>query len=81
MRRRAADDTSRVTAAFSRERLDADRAKLDAIAGELLGLVNEPLSELAVQPETIATVEQLGGARCRDRATRRVGWIAASRSA
>jgi uncharacterized membrane protein YphA (DoxX/SURF4 family) len=60
MRRRAADDTSRVTAAFSRERLDADRAKLDVIAGELLGLVNEPLSELAVQPQTIATVEQLG---------------------
>jgi len=60
MRRRAADDTSRVTAAFSRERLDAERAKLDVIAGELLGLVNEPLSELAVQSQTIATVEQLG---------------------
>ena len=60
MRQRAADDGSRVSAPFSRERLDADRAKLDAIAGELLGLVNEPLSELAVQSQTIATVEQLG---------------------
>ena len=74
MRQRAADDGSRVSAPFSRERLDADRAKLDAIAGELLGLVNEPLSELAVQAQTIATVEQLGQARCHGRATRR-GWI------
>jgi len=60
MRQHAADDGSRVTAPFSRERLDADRAKLDATASELLGLVNEPLSELAVQSQTIATVEQLG---------------------
>lgn len=60
MRQRAANDGSWVTAPFSRERLDADRAKLDAIAGELLGFVNEPLSELAVQTQTIATVEQLG---------------------
>ncbi len=60
MRQRAAGDGSLVTAQFSRERLAADRAKLDAIAGELLGFVNEPLSELAVQSQFIATVEQLG---------------------
>jgi uncharacterized membrane protein YphA (DoxX/SURF4 family) len=60
MRRRAEADTARVTAPFARERLDADRAKMDAIATELLAFVNEPLSELAVQSQAIATVEQLG---------------------
>ncbi len=47
-------------APFTRERLDADRKKLDVIAGELLSYLNEPLSELAVQTQTIATVDQLG---------------------
>jgi uncharacterized membrane protein YphA (DoxX/SURF4 family) len=74
MRKRTADDQSRVTAPFSRERLDADRAKLDAIAAELLGLVNEPLSELAVQSQTIATVEQLGVGPI-PRAGDPAGWI------
>jgi uncharacterized membrane protein YphA (DoxX/SURF4 family) len=45
--------------AFSRERLDADRGKLDATADELLALVNEPVSELAAQAQSMATVEQL----------------------
>ncbi|WP_321477590.1 hypothetical protein [uncultured Paludibaculum sp.] len=47
-------------APFTRERLDADRQKLDVAAGELLSYVNEPLSELAVQTQAIATVDQLG---------------------
>jgi uncharacterized membrane protein YphA (DoxX/SURF4 family) len=45
---------------FTRERLDADRQKLDAMAAELLGYVDEPLAELAVQTQNIATVEQMG---------------------
>jgi uncharacterized membrane protein YphA (DoxX/SURF4 family) len=60
MRNRAAADPSRVSAPFTRERLAEDRGKLDGIAGELLGFVNEPLAELAVQAQTLATVDQLG---------------------
>ncbi|GEM_PF-2715716 len=60
MRRRIKEDESSVTAQFSRERVAADRKKLDVIAGEMLGSVNEPLSELAVQMQAIATVDQLG---------------------
>jgi len=59
VRRRLKDDESRVTAQFSHERLAADRKKLDVIAGEMLGFVNEPLSELAVQMQSIATAGQL----------------------
>ncbi|MGJ5816702.1 hypothetical protein [Paludibaculum fermentans] len=47
-------------APFTRERRDADRKKLDVIAGELLSYLNEPLSEMAVQTQGIATVDQLG---------------------
>jgi uncharacterized membrane protein YphA (DoxX/SURF4 family) len=53
-------DASSVSAAFSRERLDADRKKLDLMAAELLALVNEPLSQLAYEAQGIATVTQLG---------------------
>ena len=60
MRDRVRADTGLAATPFSRERLVAGRTKLDAIAGELLGLVNEPLSELDVQSQAIATVEQLG---------------------
>jgi uncharacterized membrane protein YphA (DoxX/SURF4 family) len=45
--------------AFSRERLDADRSKLDATADELVALVNEPVSELSAQAQAMATLEQL----------------------
>jgi uncharacterized membrane protein YphA (DoxX/SURF4 family) len=45
---------------FARERMDADRQKLDGIAAELLGCVNEPLAELAVQTQNIANVNQMG---------------------
>jgi uncharacterized membrane protein YphA (DoxX/SURF4 family) len=48
------------TTAFARERRDADRTKLDTMAAELLVYVNEPLAELAVQTQNIATVAQMG---------------------
>jgi uncharacterized membrane protein YphA (DoxX/SURF4 family) len=48
-----------VTAPFSRERLAEDRRKLDVMAGELLAFVNDPVEELAVQAQQIATVAQL----------------------
>lgn len=60
LRQRVAKDPSAVSALFTRERLDADRKKLDGIVDELLVYVNEPLSELAVQAQAIATVDQLG---------------------
>ena len=55
-------ETTPVNAAipFLHERLDADRTKLDAMSTELLGYVNEPIAELAVQTQSIATVEQMG---------------------
>lgn len=56
--RRRVNETA-LHAPFTRERLDADRQKLDQIEGELLSYTNEPLSELAVQMQTIATVDQL----------------------
>ncbi len=56
---RVQHDGSKTQAAFSRERLDADRKKLDLIADELLAIANEPLSELAVQVHLIATADQL----------------------
>jgi uncharacterized membrane protein YphA (DoxX/SURF4 family) len=59
MRERSGRDASSTDAPFSRERLDSDRTKLDAISGELLAFVNEPLTELAVQAEIVATVDQL----------------------
>ena len=71
---RARRDESRIDAAYSRERLDADRKKLDLIGSELLAIANEPLSELAVQVHLIANADQLGAgplARPRDPAV----WI------
>jgi uncharacterized membrane protein YphA (DoxX/SURF4 family) len=56
----SARDASKVSAAFSRERLDADRKKLDVMAAELLAVVNEPLSQLAYEAQGIATIPQLG---------------------
>lgn len=52
-------DGGRVTAPFSEERLAADRKRLDAIAGELLAFVNEPLIELSNQAQALETVEQM----------------------
>jgi uncharacterized membrane protein YphA (DoxX/SURF4 family) len=52
-------DAARTDAFYSKERLDADRKKLDTIAGEMLGLVNEPLYELALQAQMIATPQQM----------------------
>jgi uncharacterized membrane protein YphA (DoxX/SURF4 family) len=60
LRQRVSRDSGVTTAPFSRERLAEDRRKLDAIASELLGAVNEPLVELSVQAQTIATPEQMG---------------------
>ncbi len=52
-------DASQLDAPFSQERLDADRKKLDVIAAELTAFVNEPLAELAVQAQSLATVDQM----------------------
>jgi len=60
MRRRVAADASLANAPFSRERLAADRTKLDTIEGELLALTDEAVAELDVQSQTIATAAQLG---------------------
>jgi uncharacterized membrane protein YphA (DoxX/SURF4 family) len=60
LRDRVATDARRLHAAFTRERLDADRKKLDVVAAEMLAYVNEPLAELAAQTQQIATVAQLG---------------------
>lgn len=59
MLERVRRDATRLDAPYSRERLDADRKRLDTIAGELLGFVNEPLSELTLRAEAIATVNQM----------------------
>jgi len=50
----------KVTTAFSRERVDSDLKKLDVIAAEMLALVNEPLSQLAFEAQSLATAAQLG---------------------
>jgi uncharacterized membrane protein YphA (DoxX/SURF4 family) len=60
LRERVANTAVETTIPFARERLDADRQKLDAMAKDLLVYVDEPLAELAVQTQAIATVEQLG---------------------
>jgi uncharacterized membrane protein YphA (DoxX/SURF4 family) len=60
LRDRVREDGGRWNTPFSHERLDADRKQLDTIAGDLLGFVNEPLAELAVATQSIATVDQLG---------------------
>ncbi len=50
---------SDIPAPFAKERADAYRKRLDAIGGELLGFVNEPLIELTLQAEAIATPQQM----------------------
>ena len=50
---------ARLDAQYSRERLDADRKKLDLMANEMLAVANEPLSELAVQVHLVANADQL----------------------
>jgi uncharacterized membrane protein YphA (DoxX/SURF4 family) len=60
MRSRVSRDPAGVNAPFTRERLAEDRKRLDDISGELLGFVTEPLAELDVQAQAIATVSQLG---------------------
>jgi uncharacterized membrane protein YphA (DoxX/SURF4 family) len=57
--RRVSSDGSALHAPFTRERLDADRKALDAIASDMLAFVNESISEMAVQTYAIATVRQL----------------------
>jgi uncharacterized membrane protein YphA (DoxX/SURF4 family) len=59
LRQRVADAPVVTAIPFVRERLDADRQKLDAMAKDLLGYVDEPLAELAVQTQNIATVAQM----------------------
>jgi uncharacterized membrane protein YphA (DoxX/SURF4 family) len=59
LRSRVDRDAALLTAPFSRERLMEDRRRLDNIAGELLASVADPIEELAVQAQGIATVAQL----------------------
>lgn len=46
-------------AAYWQERLDTDRKRLDTVGGELLGFVEEPLAELTLQAQSLATVDQM----------------------
>jgi uncharacterized membrane protein YphA (DoxX/SURF4 family) len=59
LRARVDRDAASVAAPFSQERLQEDRRKLDAMSGELLAFVNDPVEELAVQAQQFATVPQL----------------------
>lgn len=59
MQKRVSSDPSRTNAPFTTERLAEDRGKLDVIAGELLRFVDEPLTELSLHAERLATEEQL----------------------
>jgi len=52
-------DSGKVTAAFSQERLLSDRGRLDKIGPDLLGYVNEPLVELGLQGQKLATADQM----------------------
>lgn len=45
--------------AYWQERLEEDRKRLDTIGGELLGFVEEPLAELTLQAQSLATVDQM----------------------
>jgi uncharacterized membrane protein YphA (DoxX/SURF4 family) len=57
---RVREDERHADTPFARERLDADRKKLDTVAAEMLAVVSEPMSEMAVQTHAIATPVQLG---------------------
>lgn len=59
LRQRVKEDAGRLNAPFTRERLQASRKKLDLIAGEMLAFVNEPISELTVQAQALATPAQM----------------------
>jgi uncharacterized membrane protein YphA (DoxX/SURF4 family) len=56
---RVAAAAPRASTPYLRERLQADRKRLDLVAVELLAFVNEPLMELSQQANSIASVEQL----------------------
>jgi uncharacterized membrane protein YphA (DoxX/SURF4 family) len=60
LRDRVRRDAGKANTPFARERLDADCKALDAIASEMLAFVNEPVAELGVRTQAIATVQQLG---------------------
>jgi uncharacterized membrane protein YphA (DoxX/SURF4 family) len=72
--RRRLGSLSESGAPFHHERLASDRQKLDAIAGELLAMVNEPGEELGYQAYAIATVAQMGNGPV-PRAATTVDWI------
>jgi uncharacterized membrane protein YphA (DoxX/SURF4 family) len=59
MLQRVRENSAAAGAAYLRERLDADRKRLDTVGGELLGFVNEPLAELTLQAQSLATVDQM----------------------
>ena len=52
-------DSRRAATAFDRERLAADRKNLDVAGRELVAMVNEPIAELGVQAQVLATAGQL----------------------
>ena len=72
--RRRIGSLSESGAPFHQERLANDRKKLDAIAGELLAMVNEPGEELGYQAFAIATVAQMGKGPV-PRAATPVDWV------
>ena len=59
MRDRAREDSRRAVTPFARERLAADRKNVDVAGRELVAFVNEPMAELAVQAQVLATAGQL----------------------
>lgn len=59
MLQRVRENSAAAGAAYLQERLDADRKRLDTLGGELLGFVNEPLAELTLQAQSLATVDQM----------------------
>ena len=59
MQARIREDGRRAVTPFAQERLAADRKNLDETGRELVAVVDEPLAELAVQAQVVATEAQL----------------------
>jgi uncharacterized membrane protein YphA (DoxX/SURF4 family) len=59
MLERVKSDSGRLNASFTQERLFSDRSRLDTMGAQLLGYVNEPLVELGLQGQKLATASQM----------------------
>ncbi len=55
----AKSESGKLTANFTQERLMSDRTRMDTAGALLLGYVNEPLVELGLQAQKMATAEQM----------------------